>query len=65
MATGLYSWRRLLTPLRKLDTGVIALLKPIRDSILSHESFKLTWIAGDAWQGLASQSCGDRQLSPG
>ena len=33
---------------------MIAFLKPIRDSSLSHESFKLTWIAGDAWQGLAS-----------
>ena len=44
---------------------MIALLKPIRDSSPSHESFKLTWIAGDAWQGLASQSCCDRQLSSG
>ena len=44
---------------------VMALLKPIRDRILSHESFKLTWTAGDAWQGLASQRCCDRQLSSG
>ena len=30
---------------------VITLLEPIRESILSKESFRMRWVSGDTWQG--------------